>query len=288
MGWSWVIRGLVDQLSRWLDAVADLDGPVPAEARAHNHAFLAMVCIGRGELDRAEETVRTALALSAVLPPPLPPLLEILRPAYEMFAHEDTTALAQILAESADPWVRGLAAQVLAAQAENDGEIDEQRRHLRRAHAEFVRTGDRFGLGMTLHSLGELEDVAGESEAAARAYDEAIALATELGNDDDLPQFIGRRAALAARLGNLDEARTLALRGIGSTRGMFTSQATLHMTLATSSGWPATWRPPGPSWTAPRRSCWGPASPSTSGGPTSPARGPAWSWPRATWARRAS
>jgi len=64
-------------------------------------------------------------------------------------------------------------------------------------------TGDRFGLGIVVHALGELEDIAGEHDAAARAYDEAIALARELGNDDDLPQFMSRRATLAARRGDV-------------------------------------------------------------------------------------
>ena len=110
--------------------------------------------------------------------------------------------------------------------------MDEQRRHVRAAHDEFRRTGDRFGLGMVLQSLGELEDIAGEAEAAAEAYDEAIALAAELGNDDDLPQFVGRRAALAARCGDLDAARAALRRVIGATPSAFGAMGTLHITLA--------------------------------------------------------
>jgi tetratricopeptide (TPR) repeat protein len=59
-----------------------------------------------------------------------------------------------------------------------------------------------------VHSLGELEDIAGEYEAAAGAYDESIALARELGNTDDLPLFANNRAMLEARHGDLGAART--------------------------------------------------------------------------------
>jgi tetratricopeptide (TPR) repeat protein len=106
-----------------------------------------------------------------------------------------------------DPWVRAMALQLLSHAAENVGEIDDQRLLLRAAHPLFVEVGDRFGLGMVVHALGELEDVAGEYEAAARAYDEAVALAAELGNDDDLPQFLARRALLDVRRGDIQAAR---------------------------------------------------------------------------------
>ena len=72
--------------------------------------------------------------------------------------------------------------------------------------------GERFGLGMVLYSLGELEDLAGEHAAAAAAFDEAIALAAELGNDEDLHQFIAGRAMVDARRGDFDAARALLLR----------------------------------------------------------------------------
>ena len=60
---------------------------------------------------------------------------------------------------------------------------------------------------MTLSSLGDLESVAGEHDAAIRAFDEAIALAVELGNDDDLPQFQAQRARLLVRRGDVAAGR---------------------------------------------------------------------------------
>lgn len=105
-----------------------------------------------------------------------------------------------------------MALQALAARAENDGDLDEQRELVRAAHAEFAGLGERFGLGMVVYSLGELEGLAGEHAAAAAAFDEAIALVAELGNDDDMHHYFAGRALVEARRGDLDAARALLTR----------------------------------------------------------------------------
>jgi predicted ATPase/DNA-binding SARP family transcriptional activator len=233
VGWSWVIRGLVDDASRWLDAVRALDGSTPPVARAVNLAHHAVMVVGRGDYKDAQEDVEAALAIIDGLPRPLPPSLELLGPVFTAFTTNDYEPVRRLMTTSADPWVRGLAAQMLATIAENEGEMDEQRRHLRVAHEEFRRCGDRFGLGMAVNSLGELEDIAGEADAAARAYEEAIALATELGNEDDLPQFLIRRASLLARRGDVDVAREQLLQLVDMPLGSFGTAGTLHIVLAT-------------------------------------------------------
>jgi tetratricopeptide (TPR) repeat protein len=208
MAWSWMIRGLVDEPTRWVEAVQRVDGSAPAEARALTCVFAVMLHLSLddhrpaaiGELDRAVELV------AAVEPPPCHPVLRLFGPVRRMF-DDDDEQLRRIAADPADPWLRATALGILAMFAGNAGRIDEQRELTRRAHALAATIGDRFMLGMVLLNLGELEDTAGQHEAAARAYDEAVALATELGNDDDLPQFVARRAALETRRGNLAAAR---------------------------------------------------------------------------------
>jgi predicted ATPase/DNA-binding SARP family transcriptional activator len=207
MAWSWVIRGAFDDLTRWLDAVHAMDGPAPARARALNHAHDALIRAARRDFPRVRAEVDAALALCGELPA-RPPLLELAGPVFVLFAGSDEGPLRHLAVEAPDPWVRGFACHMLAMVAENVGAVDEERRLLRAAHEEFRAAGDRFGLGMVVHSLGELEDIAGEYDAAERAYDESIALAKELGNNDDLPLFLGRRGLLAARRGDLDAART--------------------------------------------------------------------------------
>jgi tetratricopeptide (TPR) repeat protein len=147
------------------------------------------------------------VGLADELPRPLHPTLQLTWPIHTLFVDADDGPVRRLAAEAEDPWVRGFAFNTLALSAENNGEVDEQRQLLRAAHEAFRVTGDRFGLGMVVHSLGELEDIAGEYEAAASAYDESIALAAELGNTDDLPLFMSNRAMLDARRGDLRSAR---------------------------------------------------------------------------------
>src|SRR5688572_698233 len=159
--------------------------PAPPRARALNHVHHALVLGARGNFAAARDAVDTALDICRELPRPLPPVLELAGPIAVLLGDRAHEPMLRLAAEAADRWVRAFALNMLAHLAENDGEVDEQRRLLRAAHEEFRATGDRFGLGIVVHSLGELEDIAGEHQAAAQAYDESIALATELGNDDD-------------------------------------------------------------------------------------------------------
>ncbi|GEL18783.1 BTAD domain-containing putative transcriptional regulator [Pseudonocardia asaccharolytica] len=207
MWWSWLIRGLFDEAMRWVEAVCALPGAAPADVRARNTAYLALTCAARGDLPAALRCVETATGLAANLPAPRHPVLDLIEPITALYAEQDEGPVSRLSEEADDPWLRGMALLTRAQVAENRGDIEAQRSLIRAAHTRFAAVGDRFGLGLTLGSLGELEDIAGDLDAAARAYDEAIALATELGNDDDLPQFLVHRARLAARRGDLDAAR---------------------------------------------------------------------------------
>jgi tetratricopeptide (TPR) repeat protein len=208
MTWSWIIRGLFEDIERWLDVVVAMDGPAPAAARAVSHAHEALLRATRRDGAGALDAAVAAEALSRDLPHPLHPTLQLTWPIHALFVDFDEGPARELAAEASDPWVRGFALQMLAMDAENHGGVDEQRRLLRAAHEAFRATGDRFGLGLVVHSLGELEDIAGEYAAAADAYDESIALAEELGNIDDLPLFVNNRALLDARRGDLGAART--------------------------------------------------------------------------------
>ena len=130
-------------------------------------------------------------------------MLELVEPITVAFAEQDEGPLRKLAETADDPWTRALALQTRAVRAENDGDLAAQRDLLRATHTAFAALGERFGLGMVLYSLGELENLAGEHDAAAAAFDEAIALTAELGNDEDLHQFIAGRAMVDARRGEL-------------------------------------------------------------------------------------
>ena len=230
--WSWLIRGRTDEADRWVSAVHGMDGPVPPDVRARNLAWVSVFTAVRGRTEEATAHIRSLSALTASLPRPWHPFLQLVGPTYRIFAGLGDDELYALSAGAEDPWVRGLALQIRAQVEENEGRRETQRTLIRAAHEAFTGIGDRFVLGMIVHSLGELEDSAGNYDAAALAYDESIALAAELGNDDDLPRFLGRRAVLEARRGNIDEARAVLQRARPSDRGPFSSAGAVATTLA--------------------------------------------------------
>ncbi|ODT97871.1 MAG: hypothetical protein ABS81_29185 [Pseudonocardia sp. SCN 72-86] len=231
MGWSWFIRGRYEESVTWVEQVGALPPPDIPSVAARTLAYQVLGCIARGAVEEAVGRLDEAIAAAAAAPEPRHPALQLIAPLGRAFGG-DSTLLDETARSSDDPWVRAFATQVRAQLAENEGDIELQRVLVREAHQLFTATGDRFGLGMTLGSLGELEDLAGNPGAAAAAYEEAVALATELGNDDDLPQFMLQEARLAIRRGDLDRARELCENAADIAAGPFGVQTMVRSTLA--------------------------------------------------------
>src|SRR5690349_10760469 len=167
-----------------------------------------MAAAGAGDPATASARLADAERYAANLPTDPHPVLLLMGPVAAGFGSGDPAPLERLAEDrAADPWARAFALFSRAQIAENDGDRDRQRTDMRRAHEMFAALGDRWGLGMTLSSLGELESVAGNLDAALRTVDEAIVLAGELGNDDDLPQFQAERARLLVRRGDLAAGR---------------------------------------------------------------------------------
>jgi hypothetical protein len=231
--WFWMIRGLFAEAREHLAAACALAGPVPTEIRARCTAYQAMVAAGEGEFATASSRLADAERLAADLPADRHPVLLLMRPIAAGFGEGDVGPLERLAADlDVDPWVRAFALFMRAQLAENEGDRERQRTDTRAAHELFTVLGDRWGLGMTLASLGDLEGVAGAHDAADRAFAEAIALATELGNADDLPQFRTERARAQVRRGDVAAGRA-ALRRIVGTSGVHPELVgVLHLYLA--------------------------------------------------------
>ena len=214
MMWSWLIRGRLDEGKRWLGALPPPDERVDAHVRALALAYQAMAAIGSGDLAAGRGRADAAIAALATLPRPWHPVLELVEPITVAFTEQDEGPLRKLAETADDPWTRALALQTRAVRAENDGDLAAQRELLRATHTAYSALGERFGLGMVLYSLGELENLAGEHAAAAATFDEAIALTAELGNDEDLHQFIAGRAMVDARRGEFEAARAQLARAV--------------------------------------------------------------------------
>ncbi|GEL23520.1 SARP family transcriptional regulator [Pseudonocardia sulfidoxydans NBRC 16205] len=231
MGWSWFIRGRYEESITWVAEAVALPPPDLPAVAARTLAYLLLTFVARGDVDAAVARLDEAVTAAAATPEPRHPALQLVAPLGRAFTG-DPTLLEEVSVTSDDPWVRAFATQVRAQLAENDGDIELQRRLVRTAHELFTTTGDRFGLGMTIGTLGELEDLAGNLDAAAAAYDEALALATELGNDDDLPQFMLQQAGLCLRRGDPVRARELAESAADIASGPFGVQTMARAALA--------------------------------------------------------
>ncbi|MCF7551290.1 BTAD domain-containing putative transcriptional regulator [Pseudonocardia sp. WMMC193] len=210
MYWAWLVRGATEESMAWVQAVGELpDADVPPDVLARVIAFRGVQALGRGRMADAFALAERATTLAADVSPPRHPVLDLTGPVTAAFEAHEEGLLREISTTHPDPWLRAFCLQIRATLAENEGLIELERELVRAAHALFTQVGDRFGLGMTLTTLGELEALAGNAAAAASAFEEAIALATELANDDDLPQFLVRRGGLAARSGDHALARKL-------------------------------------------------------------------------------
>jgi len=235
MFWAWLIRGAGEESMAWVRAVGELPtADVPVDVLARVTAFRAIEALGHGRIAEVEQLVDQAKTWTDQVPQPRHPLLDLLEPVSTAFQRQSQEPLAPLSTTHPDPWTRAFALELRAALAANEGLVDLERELVRASHTLFTQVGDRFGLGMTLTTLGELEGWAGDLDAAAAAFEEAIALATELANDDDLPQYLMRRGGLAARTGDYALARKLYTEALGMSDGAsgFSSQDMVLTALA--------------------------------------------------------
>ena len=207
MTWSWLIRGRLDEGRRWLGAL-----PPPGERGRSRTSRCSRGLPGdgrhrqrrhRGRPRRADGDHRRARHAA----PSVAPGAGAGGAGHRGVRRAGRGPAPQARRHGRRPLDRALALQTRAVRAENDGDLAAQRELLRATHTAFSALGERFGLGMVLYSLGELENLAGEHDAAAATFDEAIALTAELGNDEDLHQFIAGRAMVDARRGEFEAAR---------------------------------------------------------------------------------
>nr|WP_281172581.1 BTAD domain-containing putative transcriptional regulator [Pseudonocardia spinosispora] len=212
LSWYWLVRGLFTEATGWLTTACALTGPAPDAARATSLSLLAGTEFRLGNWAEGRLKIGEARALIGQLPLPHPPLLRLVIPLAALLLDGDEKPILELTGPDVEDavesrWVRGFLLHMRAHLAERAGDVTTQRELVRAAHDDFGAVGDRFGRGMTLCSLGELEELAGRGCAAADAYAEAVALARELGNDDDLPEFLLLAARAAARRGDLASAR---------------------------------------------------------------------------------
>jgi hypothetical protein len=140
------------------------------------------------------------------------PLLGLVAPLERMLQapHAFLPAWEPLLTDD-DPWVRALARlqlgkmRIMLGQGGRDADAS-----LEMALAEFRALGERWGISFALTELAERIATRGEFAGACEHYEQAIAVATEVGAIEDVVQWRSRQAQLYWLLGD-EESSTAAM-----------------------------------------------------------------------------
>ena len=139
------------------------------------------------------------------------PVAGLLRPVYAVFV-KDEERVGRYLdeaCESRDPWLAAAGLMMAAGRAENRGDLDAMRLAAAEAADRFRALGERWGLSATVQIIGNIRMLDGDLDGATDAYNEAGRLLAELGSREDVSQVKLRLAEIAARQGNVEQARKL-------------------------------------------------------------------------------
>ncbi|MFG6195016.1 BTAD domain-containing putative transcriptional regulator [Nonomuraea sp. JJY05] len=163
------------------------------------------------------------------------PLVTFLWPMITAGSIDPTVALTVLrrAALDGDPWEQAIARFIWAYPQMSAGEFASAEADLTAALDQFRVLGDRWGMALALDGLSWLAGICGDAATAVARVEEAIALAEQLGAEEDLPDLLCNRgdhrigtdpagaradyeraAELAGRVG-LPTYLASALRGLG-------------------------------------------------------------------------
>ena len=213
LGWYWWLRGHRAEGCALARDVLRLDGPADPEDRALTYAYTALNGLeGAAPMEEVKAWFLAAERDGAG-PDATHPVLRLLRPLSVILQAEDQVgapALIEPLFADPDPWLRAVAKMIVAQLRLNFGNNpDLARTELGEALDGFRATGERWGIGFTLSTLGDMAAASGRFADAVNWQREAIALVREVGIREDLPQLEMKLAHQLWLAGDRAEARQL-------------------------------------------------------------------------------
>ncbi|MEV6912968.1 BTAD domain-containing putative transcriptional regulator [Amycolatopsis sp. NPDC051071] len=129
-------------------------------------------------------------------------------PMLSFFCKDKNLALREVerALSSPDPWARAAGSWAQSFVLTDDGDTEGAERARDRAYEGFSAVGDRWGTAMALGMKASDISMSGDHETALSLYRQGLALALELGSQDDVIQQRWRMATEYARAGDLDTA----------------------------------------------------------------------------------
>ncbi|MER7244923.1 BTAD domain-containing putative transcriptional regulator [Kribbella sp. NPDC000426] len=206
-GWYWWFAGHKVEGNEYLMAAPAVPGDVPDEILAVVYAFVTnLMTSGRGrDQYNAEDWIRKAADVSRRVQNPHPAVklstaLERLLEGPSAFV----SAFEPLLTDD-DPWVRALARLQTGKMRIMLGDGDPDADALLEAGlAEFRAIGERWGMSFALTELADRVAVRGDFTAACEYCEQAIAVATEVGANEDVVRSRSRQAQLYWLAGDLE------------------------------------------------------------------------------------
>ncbi|GAA1118428.1 BTAD domain-containing putative transcriptional regulator [Kribbella jejuensis] len=198
-GWYWWFAGHKVEGNEFLLAAPVLPGDVPDEIRAVVYAFVTgIMSSGRGrDQYNAEEWIRKSAEISRRIDNPHP-AVTMSQALVRLLDGPDSfvSAFEELLSED-DPWVRALARlqtgkmRIMLGDGDRDADLA-----LETALAEFRALGERWGTSFALTELADRLAVRGQFAEAGEYYEQAIAVAAEVGATEDVVRMRSRQAQL--------------------------------------------------------------------------------------------
>ena len=205
LGWYWWLRGHRAEGAELTREALELPGEAPPASRALAYGWGAMNAFGSGhEPAAASDWLRAATEATAAAkaagsagtaadPAARHPMLRLLGPFQALMATSDqdrALGLLRELYDDEDPWLAAIARVMHAAVAVNLGRrYTEAEADLLVALDTFRQVGERWGLSLTFGVLSQLTGLGGDHARAAGYLQESLALAAELGAEEDVPQL---------------------------------------------------------------------------------------------------
>ncbi|OXM48086.1 AfsR family transcriptional regulator [Amycolatopsis thailandensis] len=205
--WYWLIKGDSNRVESFVAEVLAfgdrLDEDFAAAFRAMREITAMIPGVGDPEAvqELIDECVRTnAHTRFAGLAIGLPMLA--------FFCQNRELALREVerVLSSEDPWARAAGSWAQSFVLTDQGDPEGAERARDNALAGFSAVGDRWGTAMAVGMKASDISMSGDHEAALALYRQGLALALELGSQDDVIQQRWRLATEYARAGDLDTA----------------------------------------------------------------------------------